>query len=153
MSQSSAPVDALELLTGQHREAMDLFERIEKSEDPREGRRLFEQLKRDLQMHEDLEEKLLYPRLKQDEAFKDDTLEAYQEHHVMDLLLREITALSVGAEEFEPKVKVLKENVQHHAEEEEEGKLFPEIRKRWSAQQLSQLSVEMQGLLQQLKAA
>jgi hypothetical protein len=36
-------------------------------------------------------------------------------------LLREMDALVADSEKFEPQLKVLKENVEHHAEEEEEA--------------------------------
>lgn len=40
--------------------------------------------------------------------------------------------LSKDSEKFEPKLKVLKENVEHHAEEEEEKKMFSKARKLFS---------------------
>lgn len=139
-------MDALELLTQQHREAMDLFTQIENTEDPKQGRRLFAQLKAALELHEQLEETHLYPAMKQEPRFKEDTLEAYQEHHVMDVLLREISGLSEGAEQFKPKVKVLQENVEHHAIEEEEQKLFPQIRQVWGPERLRAIGQQMQAM-------
>jgi hypothetical protein len=144
-------MDALELLTQQHKEAMALFDQIENTEDPKKARPIFNQLKAALQMHEDLEERALYPRMKEDKEFEEDTLEAYQEHHVMDLLLREISELTESSEQFHPKCKVLKENVKHHAEEEEEQKLFPDLRKKWNAAKLAQVGLEMEGLMKQLQ--
>ena len=146
-------MDALELLTQQHREAKDLFKQIEQTEDPKQGRQLFDRLKAKLQLHEDLEERLLYPRLKAEEAFTDEVLESYQEHHVMDVLLREISGLTMGSEDFHPKVKVLEENTLHHAEEEEEGKLFPQVRKAWSTARLQEIGLEMEGLMRQEEGA
>ncbi len=146
-------MDALELLTRQHREAKDLFKQIQETEDPHRGRQLFDQLKAKLQLHEDLEERLLYPRLKAEAQFTDEVLESYQEHHVMDVLLREISGLAMGSEDFQPKVKVLEENTLHHAEEEEEGKLFPQVRKVWSAARLLEVGLEMEGLMRQEEGA
>jgi hemerythrin superfamily protein len=48
----------------------------------------------------------------------------------MDVLIEEINALKPDDEAFEPKVKVLQENTEHHIEEEE-GELFPKVRKIW----------------------
>ncbi|HET6317200.1 MAG TPA: hemerythrin domain-containing protein, partial [Chloroflexota bacterium] len=45
-------------------------------------------------------------------------------------LIEEINALKPDDEAFEPKVKVLQENTEHHIEEEE-GELFPKVRKIW----------------------
>lgn len=53
-------------------------------------------------------------------------LESYEEHKQIKTLLREIDELVSDSEKFEPKLKVLVENVEHHAEEEEEG-MFPQV--------------------------
>jgi len=47
----------------------------------------------------------------------------------MKTLLRELSRLSAGSAKFAPKLKVLKDDVEHHAEEEEEGKMFVRSRK------------------------
>ena len=72
-------------------------------------------------------------------------LEALEEHKQVKALLREIKNLKPGSEKFEPKLQVLLDNVQHHAEEEEEGKMFPKIRKI--------LPGKLPGLGEELEAA
>jgi hemerythrin superfamily protein len=96
-----------------------------------------------LSLHEELEETYFYPQLKKADAARDLVLEAYQEHHVMDVLLDEISALKPSSEEWEPKIKVLKENTEHHIEEEE-GELFPKVRKIWDADKRDQVGRQMQ---------
>ncbi len=49
------------------------------------------------------------------------------------------------SEKFEPKLQVLMENVEHHAEEEEEGKLFPKIRDLLDDAALEQLGQELES--------
>jgi hemerythrin superfamily protein len=49
------------------------------------------------------------------------------------------------SEKFEPKLQVLMENVEHHAEEEEEGKMFPKIRELLNRQELEQLGEELES--------
>jgi hemerythrin superfamily protein len=70
-------------------------------------------------------------------------LESYQEHHVMDLLIQEIGQLKPDDEAFEPKVKVLQENTEHHIEEEEK-ELFPMVRKIWDVDKREQVGRAMQ---------
>lgn len=53
-------------------------------------------------------------------------------------------SLATGSEKFEPKFKVLMENVEHHTEEKEEGKMFPTIRKLMDRAQLEQLGEELE---------
>jgi hemerythrin superfamily protein len=60
-------------------------------------------------------------------------------------LLREMERLSKSSDKFEPKLKVLQENVEHHAEEEEEGKMFPKIRELLDSSQLEELGRELEA--------
>ena len=53
--------------------------------------------------------------------------------------------LTSDSEKFDPKLKVLMENVEHHAEEEEEGKMFPKMRKLMNAAALDQLGQELEA--------
>ena len=59
---------------------------------------------------------------------KDLVLESYEEHKQIKVLLKEMDDLVTDSEEFEPKLRVLQEIVEHHAEEEEEGNMFPQVR-------------------------
>jgi len=96
-----------------------------------------------LTLHEELEETFFYPPLKKEAAAKDMVLEAYEEHHVMDLLIEEISNLKPSDEAWPPKIKVLQENTRHHVEEEE-GELFPKVRKIWDADRREQIGRQMQ---------
>src|SRR5207253_9615898 len=116
-------MDVLTLLKDEHDEAKQVFKKLEKAEGAA-AQRLFEQLKHMLTLHEELEETLFYPELKKAETTEELILEGYQEHHVMDLLIEEISQLKPSAEEWAPKITVLQENTEHHIEEEE-GELFP----------------------------
>ena len=49
-----------------------------------------------------------------------------------------------SSERFKPKFKVLKDDVEHHAEEEEEGKMFPKIRKLIDSAELAQLGEQIE---------
>jgi hypothetical protein len=57
--------------------------------------------------------------VRQEKSARDSTLEGYEEHHVADVLMREISRLSPSDEKWKAKFAVLKENVEHHVEEEE----------------------------------
>ena len=60
-------------------------------------------------------------------------------------LLKEIDNLKADSEKFEPKLKVLMENVEHHAEEEEEGKMFPKVEQICSGEELEELGQELEA--------
>jgi hemerythrin superfamily protein len=72
-------------------------------------------------------------------------LESLGEHKQVKTLLREMDNLTGDSEKFEPKLKVLMENVEHHAEEEEEAKMFPKVRKLMDAAALDQLGQELEA--------
>jgi len=134
-------MDVLTFLKDEHDAAKAVFKKLEKAEGASAGR-LFDELKNMLSLHEELEESFFYPELKKEETTEDLILESYQEHHVMDVLMGEISALKPSDEAWEPKLKVLQENTEHHIEEEE-GELFPKGRKIWNAERRKEVGQRM----------
>jgi len=144
-------MDVLRLLEAEHDEAKAVFSKIEKAEGAAASR-LWDQLKSLLTLHEEMEETLFYPQLKEREQTEDIILESYQEHHVMDVLIEEISALKPSDEAWHAKVKVLQENTEHHIEEEE-GELFPKVRKIWDTAKRQQVGRQMQEMKDRQKKA
>jgi hemerythrin superfamily protein len=72
-------------------------------------------------------------------------LEAIEEHKQVKTLLREMDELVSDSEKFEPKLKVLMENVEHHAKEEEEGKMFPKVRELVDQTALDKLGQQLEA--------
>jgi iron-sulfur cluster repair protein YtfE (RIC family) len=137
-------MDALELLKQDHAKVMELLEKAESAEG-KERTAIFEKIKNELETHARIEENVFYPAVQENEELKDMVLESIEEHKQVKTLLREMDNLSKDSEKFEPKLKVLKENVEHHAEEEEEGKMFPKVRKLFSSTELQQLGAELEA--------
>ncbi|MBP9742086.1 MAG: hemerythrin domain-containing protein [Burkholderiales bacterium] len=81
-------------------------------------------LKEELQLHEEIEESAVYPVFKEKKDIKNLTLEAYEEHHVVDILLAELENLDFQDEAWKAKLTVLQENLFHHISEEEK-EVFP----------------------------
>ncbi|HEX5019529.1 MAG TPA: hemerythrin domain-containing protein [Candidatus Binatia bacterium] len=138
-------MDALELLKEDHRKVKDLFEEAEGTEDEKEKRELFDEIQTELETHARIEETVFYPAMEKREELKDMVLESIEEHKQVKTLLREMDNLKADSEKFEPKLKVLMENVEHHAEEEEEGKMFPKVRQIFSQQELESLGQELEA--------
>jgi len=138
-------MDALELLKKDHRKVKDLFEEAEGTEDEKEQRKLFDEIQTELETHARIEETVFYPAMEKREELKDMVLESIEEHKQVKTLLREMDNLKSDSEKFEPKLKVLMENVEHHAEEEEEGKMFPKVRQIFSQQELESLGQELEA--------
>jgi len=144
-------MDCLELLKSQHDEAKQLFKELEDAQGAIAAR-VWTELKTKLTIHEELEETHLYPELKKEKAAEEIVLEAYQEHHVMDVLIEEISGLKPGDEAFHPKVTVLQENTEHHIEEEE-SELFPKVRKAWDSAKRREVGNKMEGMKERLSKA
>jgi hemerythrin superfamily protein len=56
---------ATDLLKKQHRQVEKLFKEVEKTEDPKQRRKLMEQITADLKMHTQIEEELFYPAVRE----------------------------------------------------------------------------------------
>lgn len=133
-------MDAITLLKADHEKVSGIFDQLEETTERAEKTReeLFTKLKQELDLHAHVEEKIFYPALKESEETRDITMEGIQEHHVVKVLLRELDAMEVSSETWTAKLKVLKENVEHHVEEEE-GEMFPKARNVLSTDQLEEL--------------
>jgi hemerythrin superfamily protein len=123
--------DAITLLKDDHRSVEKLFKSFEKAGPKalKTKARLVEGMIRELTVHASIEEQIFYPRVRQDAPdLKSDVLEALEEHHVAKWLLSELDGMDPSDERFVAKVTVLIESVRHHVKEEE-GSLFPDVRK------------------------
>ena len=107
-----------------------------------------------LSVHATIEEEIFYPAFRDAVRSKDDKkmyYEAKEEHHVVKLVLPEVKEGGMAVEEFAAKCKVLKELVEHHADEEEK-EMFPEARKALSRAELQELGERMAARKKELGA-
>ena len=96
-----------------------------------------------LTVHTYIENEVMYPRVRALlPGLEDDILESYEEHHVADVLVMELSTMSASDERFTAKTTVLIENVTHHIQEEEDD-WFPEVRKGLGRKQLQEIGAEM----------
>src|SRR4029453_7333435 len=137
---------ATEVLKKQHREVEKLFKAVEESEDAKTRRRLLAEIGEKLKLHTSLEENIFYPAVKAIETKKAEemVLEAYEEHHVVDLVLAELPRVDPAAATSEAKMTVLKELVEHHVEEEED-EMFPMAEKKFGAEKSRELAAQLQA--------
>jgi hemerythrin superfamily protein len=145
-------MDALELLKQDHQKVKELFEQAEEAEEDKEKEEIFNQIKKELETHAHIEESVFYPAMEKHEELKDMVLESYEEHRQIKTLLREMDELVSAGEKFEPKLKVLMEKVEHHAEEEEED-MFPQVQELMDEADLEELGQELEAAKGKRKAA
>ena len=139
--------DVLELLESQHQEVDALFAAIEQGTGDR--RALFTELADKLAAHAAVEEKVFYPAVMA-KVTGDLLKESVEEHLSIKRVLADLISLRVDDEQFLPKLKVLKEQVSHHAHEEEESKLFPKVRSMMSVDERAALGNELLVMFEEL---
>jgi hemerythrin-like domain-containing protein len=151
---ASRTPDAIALLKKDHEKVRGLFSDLEKSA-MRGGPkvvRLVNEIDNELKVHSTIEEEIFYPAFRDAVRAKDDKqmyFEALEEHHVVKLVIPEVSGGGMGGPEFAAKAKVLKELVEHHADEEEKD-MFAKARKVFSRAELQELGDRMQARKQQL---
>lgn len=141
-------MDAIQLLTSDHenvRKLFDQFRSAAEEDDESEMRSIQEQIFDELETHTRIEEQVFYPAIRDlDGEELDDTVdESLQEHHVVDVLMREIRVLK-DLDVYKAKMTVLIENVEHHADEEED-EMFPDVRERMSQEELDELGSRLKA--------
>lgn len=147
-------MDAFKLLKQDHEKVSGIFEKLEPTTENgvKTREELFTRLKTELDIHARIEEEIFYPAIKEAQETHDITLEAFEEHRVVKRLLAELEAMPKDDERWGAKLKVLKENVEHHVEEEED-EMFKSARKVLSQQQVDELGERMEAAKKSEKAA
>ena len=132
------------MLARDHRRFEEMLRKGEETtEQARSTRRdLLNTLTRELNAHELMEEKVFYPALQSHPQARAIVLEGYQEHHVADVIVAELERVATNDEQWAAKFKVLKENLEHHMQEEE-GEMFRVARGIFSKDELRALAQRM----------
>lgn len=147
-------MDAIALLTRDHREVETLFKQFEKLTDraQKSKKKIVQKIIRELAIHSAIEEMLFYPAVRT-AALKAGTragegtsglvLESLEEHHIVKWTLSELEKMDPDDERYDAKMQVLMESVRHHVEEEE-GELFPKAKKLLGAEMIEELGRRME---------
>lgn len=137
-------MDAIALLEADHRKVEKLLNQLDETTERAVKTRenLFSTLRSELVAHEMVEEEIFYPALKEHPRARDIVLEGYEEHHVVDEILAELAAVSFDDETWSAKFSVMKENLEHHIEEEE-GDMFKKARQVLDKEELTTLGAAM----------
>ena len=137
--------DAIVILRDDHKEIRKLFRDFRSQGDNavKTKGKMVDKIIEALTVHTYIENEVMYPEIrKRVPDLEDDILESYEEHHVADVLVVELAALSPDNERFDAKTTVLIENVEHHIEEEED-EWFPKVREALSRKELREIGEEM----------
>jgi hemerythrin superfamily protein len=141
-------MDAIEMLISQHKEVDDLFAQIEAATSDEKKSRLFAELADKLAVHATIEERHFYPAVKAQRT-EDILLESLEEHLGIKRVLADLLATETTDDTFDAKIKVLKEQVEHHVEEEQTD-LFPKVKKLLDSETLMAIAQEMTATQEEL---
>jgi hypothetical protein len=147
-------MDAISLLKEDHRRFKKMLEEGDETTERavKTRKELLERLVSELKLHEKMEEEIFYPALKPFEKAKEIVLEGFEEHHVADLIVDELRQTDVSDERWGAKFSVLKENIEHHIEEEE-GEMFKKARTVLDRAALVELGERMAALRERSRKA
>jgi Hemerythrin HHE cation binding domain len=137
----------VELLAKDHRALETLLTSLGEtsSQDPATRVELFSQLQALLQAHARAEEEVVYRRLRMREPEEAKVLEAFEEHHLADILLQELASACPGGAGWAAKLRVLEEMLRLHIREEE-LQLFALVNECFEAAERSQMGREFVAL-------
>ena len=145
-SQVSTLPHVLGQIKKEHKEVKDLFKQFEekKESDTSKAKEIAHKIMEEIALHSQMEEKLIYPQLREldEELF----YEAQEEHHVVKLLIQELKKRE-DEPTFMAKMIVMKENVEHHIKDEEDGifdalqelpeDILTELGETWQSQKMA----------------
>jgi len=146
--------DAIAVLKDDHDKVRKLLSDIEDTteEDVDQREDLLMQLEREIKIHYQIEEEIFYPAFRDAAEERDERkmfFEATEEHHVVDLVLPEVKEADPASEVFAAKAKVLKELIEHHADEEEQ-EMFKAAREIMTAEELQDLGDQLRTRKEEL---
>jgi hemerythrin superfamily protein len=148
-------VNAIDLLKADHDTVRGLFEKVSATSERavKTRKELLTKIAQELSIHTTLEEEIFYPAFKESGSKEHEKMfyEAREEHRaVEELVLPDLKKTDPGGVEFSGRIKVLRELVEHHADEEEE-EMFPEAKKIMSKGDLQELGQRIQKRKAELK--
>ena len=151
-------MDAITLLKADHAEMRDLLSELESTtaRGVKKRQQLITEIEAKLKAHTTIEEEIFYPAFREARQKNDDDkmyFEALEEHRAAgDLVLPDLLSTDPGSEKFSGRAKVLKELVEHHADEEEK-EMFPRAKKLLSRAELTELGEQLEARKDELLAS
>lgn len=143
-------MNAIDLLKADHAKVKDILSQLSDSTERALKKRveLLGKLEMEIFIHTRLEEEILYPAFKAAGSKEQDVMyfEAKEEHRTVDsLVLPDLKLTDPGTPEFSGRVKVVKELLEHHIEEEE-TEMFPQAKKLLGKEKLEELGTQMEAM-------
>lgn len=148
-------INAIDMLREDHDKVRELLSQLSSTTNRAAKKRseLLQKLKKEVLIHTQIEEEIFYPAFRDSKAEESKRLfyEAKEEHRAVDeLVLPDVETTEPSSEEFAGRIKVLKDMIEHHAEEEEK-EIFPKAKKALGKEELEELGERMAERKQELE--
>ena len=117
---------------------------------PKKREELFQKLRVELVPHMKAEERAFYPRLLAKKESREDAMEGVEEHHVSEMVLKELEAMQKGEDQWGAKMAVFKELVEHHIKDEQ-SKVFKSAEKALSSDEFQNIMKQFEQEKQSIK--
>ena len=138
-------MDAIEMIKQDHRRIEELFDKFFETESETTQENLFQQIESGLTAHSDMEEQVLYERVKT--FAKDEVEKALKEHMQVKELLGDLLDMDINEEGFESRFNLLQEDVLNHVQEEEgSGGLLEIVRQHFDENELNEMAAQMREI-------
>jgi hemerythrin superfamily protein len=134
-------MNILEELKRDHEEVKALFEQM--TSGGKQNEKTFAKLKQEILNHAKAEEKVLYKAIRDEAEIRETVLEGYEEHHVANVVLRELDKNKRDGERWPAKLKVLQEIVDHHVQEEE-SEIFQKTEQLFPPEKLEEMGAQFE---------
>ena len=131
--------DVVDTLTTDHREALDLLDRIARSSNPAEKRDLADTVIAEVVRHAIAEEMYVYPAMRDHLPDGDKEVEHdVEEHKELEETMKKLESVDAADPRFDELVRTMTEQLRHHAHDEE-SEQFPKLRAQVPHEQLVEM--------------
>jgi hemerythrin superfamily protein len=138
-------MDAITLLTNDHRKVEALFKDYEFATDPKVKQELVDQMVKELSIHAAIEEGGFYPKARQVPQAQKLVDESLEEHQKVKDTLARLDGMKATEASFDSDVRSLMQEVKHHVGEEER-ELFPMVGAALPTGDLEKVGSEMEKM-------
>lgn len=141
--------NAIDILTQDHRKVDELIAELESLSGADTGadspNTTFIQLRDNFMLHGQVEEQIFYPALKQNPETASLVEHAVDEHQEVKEMLAQMEGLTPNSDEFQRLLKKVKEDIEHHVEEEE-SEMFVKARQVLGEQKMEELGRQIKQM-------
>lgn len=140
MTDTPTEQDVVDVLTADHREALDLLQQIKVGLDPEQRRDLADTVISELVRHSVAEEMYVYPAIRKHLPDGAETVEHdVEEHKELERAMKKLEGADPAEPEFRQLIDELEGLLRHHVEDEETEQ-FPQLRARIPREELVEIA-------------